>query len=319
MDKTLFGPDAARAVRLDAALRAELARSIAYLAGVAGGRDDGWDEVIERVTAGAVSPFLFGSYAALVAALSRGERVTSHKALLVAASRLPASAAPVVFAGGGIPPALWPQLGMLFDTDRDRPFLVEAPSPAAAGACMTEIEVALDLLRRHDPEFHADILATQRMIVLAAPVRGATGFGAASTFFLWGLSIINAEPRRDVVAMVDLLVHESGHLLLFAIAGGGALAENGSERHASPLRRDPRPIEGIFHAAFVATRVHAALSRLLAVPGLDGGIAEAARRQCETSGAAGRAGLATLAEQAMPTERGREVIAALDDYWRAGR
>lgn len=317
MDKTLFDPDAARARRLDASLRAGLAQSLDYLANIAGERDSGWDEILARVDAGPVSPFVFGSYAAMVAALSRGERAKPHKALLLAASRLPAVAEPVVLGGGGVPPALWPTLAMLFDTDRDRPFRVAAPAPAAAGAAIAEVEAALDLLRRQVPDLHDDVRATQRLIVLAAPVRGATSFGAASTFFLWGLSILNAEPRRDSVAMIETLVHESGHLLLFGIAGGGALAENGSDRHASPLRRDPRPIEGIFHAAFVSTRVHAALSRLVASPGLEAGIAVAAESQREASGAAGRAGLAVLTQHAVPTERGREVIAALDDYWHA--
>ncbi|MCW5713006.1 MAG: hypothetical protein KIT43_00630 [Bauldia sp.] len=319
MDKTLFDPDAARAAALDASLRAGLASSIDYLASVTGGRDATWDEVLAGITAGPVSPFVFGSYAAMVAALSRGERPAPHKAQLMVASRLPAATGPLVLFGGGVPPALWPQLAMLFDTDRDRPFQVEAPAPAAAGAAMVEIEGALDVLRRYDPAFLADILATQRVIVLAAPVRGATSFGAASTFFLWGLSIFNAEPRRDVVAMLDILVHESGHLLLFGLAGGGALAENGAERHASPLRRDPRPIEGIFHAAFVATRVHAAFTRLLGATGLEAELLASLDREREASGRAGRAGLATLSEHAIPTPRGREVMAALDDYWREER
>jgi len=316
MDKTVFAPDAGRARALDAALRAGLVRSLDYLASVTGGRDAAWDEVAARVATGPVSPFVFGSYAAMVAALSRGERAAPHTSLLIAASRLPESTAPIVLGGGGVPPALWPQLGMLFDTDADRPFQVEPAAPADAGAAMTEVDTALDFLRRHDPEFHADVLATQRVIVLARPMRGATSFGAASTFFLWGLSIVNAEPRRDLVSMLDILIHESGHLLLFGLAGGEALAENGAERHASPLRRDPRPIEGIFHAAFVATRVHAAFTRLLGRSGIDEVVATSLAREREASGKAGRAGLATLAEHAIPTARGREILAALGDYWR---
>ncbi|MGV8839914.1 MAG: aKG-HExxH-type peptide beta-hydroxylase [Bauldia sp.] len=315
MDKTLFDPDAGRARALDASLRAGLSRSLEYLAGMTGGRDAAFDDVLARLAAGPVSPFVFGSYAALVAALSRDERPAPHRALLAMAARMPAAAPPVVLGGGGVPPALWPQLAMLFDTDADRPFRVQPAAPAAAAAAMAEIETALDLLRRHDPAFCDDVLATQRLIVLAEPVRGATSFGAASTFFLWGLSILNAQPRRDVAAMLDVLVHESGHLLLFGLAGGEALAENGAERHQSPLRRDPRPIEGIFHAAFVATRVHAAFARLLAASGLDAEIAAAVARGREASGTAGRSGLATLTAHAVLTARGREIIAALDDYW----
>ena len=70
--------------------------------------------------------------------------------------------------------------------------------------------------------------------------------------------------------MVDLLVHESSHVLLFGVSAEGALTENsGRERYDSPLRRDKRPIDGILHACFVATRVHLAMNRLLEQRRLD--------------------------------------------------
>ena len=43
--------------------------------------------------------------------------------------------------------------------------------------------------------------------------------------------------------MIDLLVHESSHVLLFGVAAEEPLTRNpGTERYASPVRRDPRPI-----------------------------------------------------------------------------
>ncbi|HEY8300152.1 MAG TPA: hypothetical protein VIF65_06725, partial [Methyloceanibacter sp.] len=40
---------------------------------------------------------------------------------------------------------------------------------------------------------------------------------------------------------------ESSHVLLFGVSAEGALTENsGRERYDSPLRRDKRPIDGIF-------------------------------------------------------------------------
>ena len=50
----------------------------------------------------------------------------------------------------------------------------------------------------------------------------------------------------------------------FGVSADGALTENsGNERYDSPLRKDKRPIDGIVHACFVATRVHLAMSRML--------------------------------------------------------
>ena len=110
----------------------------------------------------------------------------------------------------------------------------------------------------------------------------ADKFNGASTFFLWGASLLNADLRRSCISIIDLLVHESSHVLLFGISADGALTENsGSERFDSPLRSDKRPIDGIFHACFVATRVHLAMSRMLESGVLTQAEAKHCHRACE--------------------------------------
>jgi hypothetical protein len=63
--------------------------------------------------------------------------------------------------------------------------------------------------------------------------------------------------------MVQMLAHESSHNLLFGFSADESLVENSPEElFPSPLRMDPRPMDGICHAtlagkvcAFVGTNI----------------------------------------------------------------
>ncbi len=81
---------------------------------------------------------------------------------------------------------------------------------------------------------------------------------------LWGGIIINANRRDNELTMVQMLAHESAHNLLFGLGVDEALVENSPvELFPSPLRLDPRPMEGIYHATFVTARMHRSVQQLL--------------------------------------------------------
>jgi len=64
--------------------------------------------------------------------------------------------------------------------------------------------------------------------------------------------MINANRRDGAVGMVQMLAHESAHDLLSAFAQQRPLVETRRTKlYPSPLRVDPRPMEGIYHATFV--------------------------------------------------------------------
>ncbi len=59
------------------------------------------------------------------------------------------------------------------------------------------------------------------------------------------------------------LLHETAHQLLFGLSLDQPVVENDvEERYASPLRPDPRPMDGIFHATFVCARMRYGYVRL---------------------------------------------------------
>lgn len=316
-------PSAQRVAAIDASLRARLAESLAYLAEVACLADAhaatlaGIDA---RLNSGPVSPWVFGLYSKLVAELAKSPRgdVADAFASVVQALSLPADSGVVRLHDSAVPGPWWEHFQLLFDTDPRRPFKPRPPEAESFAAGKEAIAAGIALFKRADPAFHAEVQRLVRMIVLAAPAGDdpADRFNGASTFFLWGASLLNAEPRRSSISIVDLLVHESSHVLLFGVSADGALTENsGSERYESPLRPDKRPIDGIFHAGFVATRVHLAMNRLLDSGALSAAEARLAVERRDNNGEAARNSIEKLERHARLTALGEKVLDTLRAYW----
>lgn len=312
-------PYQSRVRDLDAGLRSRLADSFEYLGEILPAGDGGkvLGDLRRRLRSGEVSPWVFGLYAGLVEKLSWNQEAAAAELLGqigLAASR-PAADGVIGFGDASVPAAWWDRFLILLDTDPKRPFRVAAPPPGAFAACAGDVEQALALLDRAAPDFADEVRALLRTIVLAEP-EGENSFNGASTFFMWGATLLNAAVRRGEAAMVDLLVHESSHVLLFGVAADQPLTRNGGEeRYASPLRKDARPIDGIFHAAFVTTRVHRALDRVLASGRLDERQALEAAEQRRRNAVAARSSLEVLDQHALPTDLGAGILSTLRAYW----
>ena len=318
-----LAPSVQRVAAIDQVLRLRLAESLAYLAEVAGLREAhsaALAALDQRLRSGPVSPWVFCLYSKLVAELAKSARddVSATFGSVVEASSHSADTAVVGLRDQAFPAGWWDHFLILFDTDRRRPFKPTAPSPESFAACRRDIDAGLAVLKRADPAFCKEVQRLIKMIVLGAPATddSADKFNGASTFFLWGASLLNADLRRSSISIIDLLVHESSHLLLFGISADGALTENsGSERFDSPLRSDKRPIDGIFHACFVATRVHLAMSRMLGSGVLTQAEADIAVERARYNGEAARNGIDELDRHARLTELGAAVLDTLRSYW----
>jgi HEXXH motif-containing protein len=115
--------------------------------------------------------------------------------------------------------------------------------------------------------------------------------------------------------MVQTLAHESGHNLLFGLCADGPLHENDEkQRYSSPLRVDPRPMDGIIHATYVTARMHQSVQRLLDKGTLDDAQAEEARAANVTNAKHFAMGLGTLDQHAKLTPLGRTVMANARAY-----
>jgi HEXXH motif-containing protein len=123
---------------------------------------------------------------------------------------------------------------------------------------------AFCLLEQTDAALAAEIRALVVLVIGSAPLNPARSFGGVTSLTLWGAVTLNTELHRTPLDILEGLVHEGAHTLLFGYAIEERLVRNpDSERFASPLRPDPRPMDGVFHATFVCARLCFLYRRLL--------------------------------------------------------
>ena len=152
----------------------------------------------------------------------------------------------------------------LIDDDPNRPYGIR-PLVHRYGEAYVSVSSALTLLDEGVPELAKEIRALVREIVLVSDTKTnePRSFDGASTFYLWGAVFLNVGDATRL-QLAQQIAHEAAHLLLFGLMVGQPVTENDSEeRFISPLRQDPRPMEGVVHAAYVLARMSYVLERLL--------------------------------------------------------
>ena len=197
------------------------------------------------------------------------------------------------------------------------PGMAAQPDDALLAETIERIDSAFALLDRGFPEMSAEIRELLREIVIAAGPEDpkAITFDGASSYMLWGATLLNARGQTNVLDTAQALAHESGHNLLFGFCTSGSLVENADEEvFSSPLRKDPRPMDGVFHATYVVARMHQTLTRLLAA----GVVSDADRERAQDDLAAHRrnfaAGDQVVREHGRLTPLGAEVIETARAY-----
>jgi HEXXH motif-containing protein len=198
---------------------------------------------------------------------------------------------------------------------------LEVPRDEAVQAARCSADEALAMLDLAFPDLAAELRALLSQIVfVAGTVNGDGRFDGATSFHAWGALFLNAEEHSSRLEMIDGLAHESGHALLYGLSMGRPFVTNPrTERHTSPLRRDPRPLDGIFHATYVSARMHLAHARVLAAfeegrLALSPEETEQARSAMGQSTVAFRGGLEVLDRHADLTPLGHEVLSGARTY-----
>lgn len=238
--------------------------------------------ILEGVRARRQSPQLFGAYYDLVLTVERDDIAQARDFSGEILDRLNAPKPPEWVAALSDRPAS--------DEDRYQRLLLPEdipalePRPEDFAAASKRIEQAMDLLDRGFSEMAAEIRELLFEVVIAAgPTEpGTMTFDGSSSYMLWGAIMLNATGQTSVLDTAQALAHESGHNLLFGQCVNGSLVENDDdEAFAHPLRHDPRPMDGVFHAAYVIARMHQTVERLLESGVLDDEQTEVARRELE--------------------------------------
>ncbi len=117
---------------------------------------------------------------------------------------------------------------------------------------------ALELIRHAASSLAGKLEEVVTTVILARSVfiedgtKPAARFQGASALRAFRAILQHAEPDLSVVDSATALIHEEARSALFALSPMEGVAPNAdSERYSSPLREDPSPLEGNFHATFV--------------------------------------------------------------------
>jgi HEXXH motif-containing protein len=315
-----FEPSAERAAALDQRMRARLADSLDYIFDEGGdllgiGREEA-RPITAHIRAHPQSPQTFGAYYDLVLAVER-DQFERARGLLAEIDGKPFAPGLRIAAIDDRPAAAAERCRRLFLSQAT---VAQAPPPELLDAYRVQLGKALALLDAGYPELADEIRGLLREIVVAAGPEDplARTFDGASCYMMWGAILLNARGQANVLDTAQALAHESGHNLLFGFAADGPLVDNPDEElFASPLRSDPRPMDGVFHATYVVARMHQTVARLLAAGILDAEARAAARADLATHRRNFEAGDRIIREGGRLTEVGEAAIGAARAYMAA--
>ena len=261
-----FEPNALRGRKVATLVRAELADSLeAVLLALGDAIGLAGKDLIARVRAGLISPVVFGAYTELVEAVfSDNIDMASQIAAELCApnfgcvDKLRIVTLDDVHLGVG-QTARYRRL--VDDDQRIGKDLRRLTEDEFAGTSK-RVSDAVDLLEAGAPALAGELRTLVHEIVLVDRP-GERPFGASS-FQLWGALFLKPRRQASRVEIAEQLAHECAHALLFGFGMGRPLVENDPEElYPSPLRSDPRPMEGVVHATFVIARMHYTVTRLL--------------------------------------------------------
>lgn len=319
-----FDPSRARAMAVSRRMRERLGDSLRYIVDSAAGQlrlPPGLPSFFGRLADGPVPPLVFGAYCDLVLAL-QGDALDEAETLLEEIA-----GAPNTVPGPAIrcleDPRTDPasaRYQRLVDTDPMTPFTIVPPPADAVARMRALIARAFALIDAGNPELAAEIRTIVQEIVLATGPGGtdAVQFDGVSAFLLWGGVVLNATSYATPIETVQALAHESGHNLLFGLCADGPLQTNDDdERYASPLRVDPRPMDGIVHAVYVTARMHQAVQRLLDAGVLDPSDVAEAESAARCNAEQFASGMTTIDRHAQLTPLGKTVMEGARRYMAA--
>lgn len=307
-----FEPDPSRAAMLDRAMLRALGDSLDHIREQASGRL-GFDEaafasLASRLRAGERhSPSTFARYYDLVERIGAADTRGAEALMAEIAASRPVPAGLRILPIGD--PALAGVAALYrrrMNSDPTIAFSFLDPPPDLVPPFTARFGAAMALLDRAMPALSGEVRGLLSEIVLATHAQGdAYRFDGGSSYMLWGALFLNARFHETVVAMAEVIAHESAHTLLFGLSVEEPLVFNADDAlYASPLRADPRPMDGIFHATFVSARMHWVMTRLAASGLLDAQEAAAAREAAAADRVNFLSGYETVAAHAQLSRNG---------------
>jgi len=313
----LLKPSAQQGRYADSIMRQQLGESIAYLCNLDENLNKKNKAILHSAAEALVNnkrlhPLMFGHYARWVHALTHDNNSQAEKAieLICAAFSLGDSYPQYISLGDETLYQSQRLINELMDSGDDSTAMFKPPTTDAFDACKLEISQALGLASKWLPDLAEEMNALVAQFILVGNHPQATvRFDGGSSYMLWGALFVNAEQRRSSVAMLELLAHETAHLLLYAAASQEPLTTNPEdERYSSPLREDLRPMDGIYHATWVSARMAWAMYHLSQHPEISPPAANEARQALEADIRHFKEGHSVVERHGQLTQTGRRLM-----------
>lgn len=272
LHKPTFLPDPKRAEFLSHRMRSDLGSSLEHLCESARGHmsfdEAGLARLIDDLKAGArCGPEAFAEYFDLADALleknfERAAACLSELAQVRCCHDMPV-ANPVLL---GTPPLEknGDRFARIMEAGSESDIGILVPDADEAAEFIQRYWAAIELLERACPEILAEYRAfISQLIVVSGDAGREAQFDGGSHFRLWGAIFLNMHFHPTPAAVAEVIAHETGHTFLFSHYFSENVVLNTREaKYQSPLRVDPRPMEGIYHATFVSARMHYTMARL---------------------------------------------------------
>lgn len=324
---SLFSPSRETGVALRQSLNREFLSSFAHVLGACGEHFDVPERQVEnllsRIGSGSrETPFMFSLHFELLEAI-QDDRLEDVQDLITRILNLP-PAAPGILLTSLIPDEFpWDcdVVARYFAADDDSVFRFVAPAPDKIPKRWNQINATLELVRDAVPGLADEIEELVTTIILARgvpieevsePTEAGEGASALRAF---GAVLQNVKLANSVVDCANSLIHEEAHTVLFALSPmDGVVTNSHDERYTSPLRDDPRPLEGIYHATFVLARMVYGMEALQSSERLTPSERATAADILETNRSQFFDGLKTLRRHADFTKQGASALEAAEAY-----
>jgi len=178
------------------------------------------------------------------------------------------------------------------------------------GDTLNQLKRAIDILQQHAPKTFSEIYVLLLELVAAQghPVNDVI-FDGCSSLERWGSILINTNIPRTDLELSEAIVHEAAHNVLFAMSPVDFHVQNDPQkRYKSPLRLDPRPMNGIYHATFVLSRMCFAMREVATSPTADPALQKEAQKLADASRDLFYDGYRVLNDHAHYTDEGRTIM-----------
>lgn len=318
-----FPCNSLRVRALEANVRLDLADSLKHIVektwlAERQGAASNYDRTLSAIKSHRVPPSLFARYYEMVFAIEAGDRLEAARLFEEIEALSPQEPefrlAPYASRSLG---SEFERYAKIFQVE-ERGFLTQ-PDPERWIRFERCVGHAFELLHRADAELEEEVRGLICEIIGAgsSDERARPSFGGASSFMLWGTVFLNVDRHQTKLDALEGLVHEAAHQLLFGLSHREPLVLNPlSARYASPLRPDPRPMVGVFHATFVCAKLTYLYRRLRSAGRVLISSQELAlvERRIDEQKARFLGGFETISEHADLTENGRALIDEARNY-----